>query len=295
MLKNKPTVIALGYFDSVHTGHQKVISRAKIIANKLGQDLVVFSFEGNLREYFSGEKQSVILTKQERENAFYALGANDCYFAPITAEFLGKDKREFLEDIVKEFNVSVFVCGEDYTFGKNAEGNVNYLKEFAKEKGLSVEIIELLSNGDKKVSTSNIKELLSLGEIERANALLNKSYFITAKVKKNRGVGLSLGIPTANIEFGEKQAVKEGVYGGRVFIDGKCYLSVINYGNRPTFDIEEKQIEAHVIDFNGDLYGKEITVYFDRYLRDIVKFNSSEELTKQIQKDVEKVKGEKND
>ncbi len=293
MLKNnKRTVIALGYFDSVHTGHQKVIKHAKDVAIKLGHELLVFPFEGNLREYFSGKKESVVLTKAEREQAFYALGANACYFAPITPEFLGKDKRAFLDDIVNKFNVSVFVCGSDYTFGKNAEGNVEYLKNYAIENGLSAEIVELLSNGDKKVSTSNIKELLSLGEIEKANELLGKSYFITSMVKRNRGVGVSLGIPTANLDFGEKQVVKDGVYGGRVVIDGNMYLSVINYGNRPTFDIEEKQIEAHVLDFHGDLYDKEITVYFDTYLRDIVKFNSSEELTKQIQKDVKKIKGE---
>lgn len=293
MLKNKrATVIALGYFDSVHTGHQKVIKHAKNIAEKLGQDLVVFSFEGNLREYFSGKKESLVLTKSEREQAFYALGANTCYFAPLTAEFLNKDKCAFLDDIVEKFNVSVFVCGEDYTFGKNAEGNVDYLKEYAIDNGLSVEVVELFRDGKEKISTSNIKKLLRSGEVEKANSLLGKAYSITTTVKKNRGVGGALGIPTANLEFGEKQEVKDGVYGGRVEIEGVSYLSVINYGNRPTFDIEEKQIEAHVLDFNGDLYGKEITVYFDSYLRDIIKFSSSEELTAQIKKDVLKVKGE---
>lgn len=285
--KKNPVVLALGYFDSVHVGHREVIKRAREEADRLGCKLVVFSFDGNLRAMITGEEQKFVFTTKEREKLLLSLGADEIYFAPVNKEFLSLTKEEFLDKINGLFEVKAYVSGSDYRFGKGALGNTEYLKEYASQRGQTVIIAKDVFSGGEKVSTSRIKKLLANGKIKKANSLLSLPYSVMGKVVHDRGVGKSLGYPTANLTLKkDRQPLKNGVYAGRVVFDGKEYLAVINYGARPTFNENNPVIEAHIIGFSNDIYDKGITVVFDNYIRDIKAFSSKEELVEQLKKDI---------
>ncbi len=288
--KNKGCVLALGYFDSVHVGHRAVIAKAKEISDKKRLKTVVFTFDGNLRAQILGEKLKCIYLPSERKTILEKLNVDSVYFAPVTKEFLSLTKKEFLDKVIENFNVSVFVCGRDYRFGKFAEGDVDYLKEYASNNGLEVLIVNDVNMDGQKVSTTRIRRLLEDGEIKKANALLETPFFITGEVVRDRGVGKKMNYPTVNVKIdGQKQMPKEGVYKGKVEIEKEVYLAVINHGRRPTFGLDQVVTEAHIINFNRDVYGKRIKVIFEDYLRKPKKFLGIEELKEQLRKDVKSV------
>lgn len=291
-LDNKTkTVMCLGFFDSLHLGHISVIQKAKTLANELGATVTVFSFNGNLKKALFSSEEKVVLLPSERKKALYELGIESTYFMPVSKKYLGLDKREFLDFLTQKFNVSAFVFGEDFRFGKGAVGNVDYIREYASEKGILVSVVDTYLVDNEKVSTTRIKELLENGKINTANELLGKDYFITGKVYKDRGVGTKMGFPTANVKFSkEKALVKKGVYYGTVKVRGKFYKALINYGTRPTFNENELTLEVFLIGFSGNLYDKSLTVYFKEYLREEVKFNDIKELSETIKKDLQRVK-----
>ncbi|MBQ3116206.1 MAG: riboflavin biosynthesis protein RibF [Clostridia bacterium] len=289
MLDNKKvgTVLALGYFDSVHLGHQKVIKTAEELAKKLSAKLVIVTFGGNLKAVLFGEKEKVVYTDSEREKLYLSLGADQVYFAPITSEFLGMESQEFLKHLNDKFDVKGYVCGQDYRFGKNGTGCAEDVKFYAKENGQEAIIIPLKLCGDKKISSTEIKRLISIGDVKGANAMLGRFYSVSGIVQEDRKIGTKMGFPTTNVRLNrDKERLPDGVYAGGVEFDNKRYKAIVNYGARPTFNLEDKLVEAHILDFNGNLYGKEIKVFFHSFIRDVMKFSSVEQLVKQIGKDL---------
>lgn len=286
------TVLALGYFDSVHKGHRAVIAAGRKLADELGAKLTVFTFKGNLKAALSGEKDKYVYGYKERETLFRELGADDVFFAPLDFNFLSLGKLAFLNKMNKKYSVVGYVCGEDYCFGKFGEGKVKDLTIYAEQKQQKLVVVPpVLTDEGRKISTTYIKRLLAAGDLKKANALLGRPYSFTGVVKEGRKVGTEMGFPTANvIPDKEKQPVRDGVYAGHLFIDGICYKAVINYGTRPTFHLSDKLAEIHVIDFAGDLYGKEITVFMDAFIREIMKFYSEEDLARHIEQDKKAVK-----
>ena len=287
----KRVVIALGYFDSVHRGHKKVIERAVLEAQKKQANTVVFTFKDNLKAVLFGEKEKVVYTALERGVFIKALGVDEIYFAPASLEFLSMDKSKFLDALNEKFDIISYVSGEDYRFGKGGDGDVDFIERYAKEHGQTVTVVQTLNFEQGKISTTIIKEFLTKGEVQKANALLGRAYSITGEVFRDREVGSKLGFPTVNIKIDrDKHSLKNGVYFGKIAVDGKVYKAIINYGARPTFNLDEKLIEAHIIDFDGELYGRTLTVCFEMFLRDIKKFNNQEELKNQLKKDLIAVK-----
>ena len=284
-------VIALGYFDSVHLGHKRVIERARLKAEELGAKTVVFTFKGNLKAELYGENQKTVFTPEERERFIKDLGVDEIFFAPVDIDFLSMAKLAFLNMLNRKYNIACYVTGSDYRFGRFGKGSAADITRYAKEKGQDYIIVETLNFGEEKISTTAIKKLLSSGEIKKANQLLGRAYSITGTVFEDRKVGKKLGFPTMNIKIEkDKHRLKDGVYAGKVCIDGVEYSAIINYGARPTFDLSEKLIEAHAIDFSGDLYGKTVTIKFTAFMRDIKKFTDTEELSSQLQSDLDAVK-----
>ena len=287
MKENVKAVLALGFFDSVHAGHRQVISEAKRIAEQLSAKPVIVSFDGNLKAAVKGDAFKCVYSTEERKKLFSETGVKDVWFAPVNKEFLSLKKEEFLKLLNEKFNVCGYVCGKDYRFGFNGQGNVLFLKDFAESSGQKLKIVEDVFFEGVKVSTSYVKDLLSSGDVEKAGKILCHPYFITGKVGTGRGVGRNLGFPTANISIGEnKYPIKNGVYEGYSQIGGKTYNAVINYGGAPTFGIAEVKAEAYFIDFNKDLYGQEITLYFKRFLRETEKFSNAAKLKERVEKDV---------
>ncbi len=295
-MSDKKTVIALGYFDSVHMGHRKVMQKAREKAQSLGANLAVFTFNGNLRAAVKGEREKSVYTPYEREQILKELGVKEVYFAPVTKEFLDLSRLEFLDLINEKYDIACYVSGEDYRFGKDGAGDKDFLSEYAKNKGQDYVVCPTEKYRGDKISTTRIKVALFNGMIKEAGEMLGRSYSVTGVVFEDRKVGRKLGFPTVNIKIDrEKFKLFNAVYKGRVTFDGVEYKTVINYGARPTYELGEKLIEAHIVGFNGNLYGKEITVYFDKLIRGIKRFSSEEELKIQLEKDVEGVKEGKYD
>ncbi|MBQ0099335.1 MAG: riboflavin biosynthesis protein RibF, partial [Firmicutes bacterium] len=271
---DKKVYIALGYFDSVHIGHQKVIERCKKIARE--NTPVVFTFKGNLKKAIGFSNGKNVFYPQERREILNNFGIDNVFFAPVSRTFLSKGKLAFLNFLNKKYDIKGYVCGVDYRFGKNGEGDATFLTEYAKQHNQTVEIVETLNIDGEKVSTSKIKEYLEKGDLKNANKLLGFDYFLTGMVFRDRQVGREIGFPTINIKTEKDRfLIKEGVYSGYMFISNKRYKTVINYGARPTFDLTGKLIEAHIIDFNGNLYGKKVKIFFTEYLREVKKFNNT--------------------
>ncbi len=288
---NERVVIALGYFDSVHLGHQRVIKTAKEQAEMFGAKTVVFTFKGNLRATLSGGQGNVVYNACERENFIKDLGVDQVFFAPTSRNFLSMGKLAFLNYLNKIYDICCYVSGEDYRFGKRGKGDVQYLERYAKLRGQTVKTVDTLNFEYGKISTTVIKELLTSGKIEKANQLLGRTYSVSGMVFADRKVGSALGFPTINLkQEKEKQSLKFGVYAGSVAFNGVNRKALINYGARPTFDLDEPLIEAHILNFSGDLYGAKVTVEFERFMREVIKFENKEQLIKQLTKDLEMVK-----
>ena len=293
-----PVVLALGYFDSVHTGHRQVIGEASALAKQLHARLVVFTFSGNLRGALSGEDDKCIYTLSEREKIFDDLGVDELFVKPASAKFLSMGKLAFLNLLNKNYNVLSYVCGEDYRFGKGGAGDVEYLKRYAARHSQTVSVKKLVKVCGQKASTTAVKALLKEGKIKKANEMLGRPYSVSGVVFEDRKVGSKMGFPTVNIGLQEdKFRIKDGVYAGHIYLNVNLekpslvrYRALINYGARPTFNLHGKLVEAHIVDYDGDLYGKEITIYFDSFARDIIKFDSAEALQNQLNCDLSKIK-----
>ena len=286
-----PTVVALGYFDSVHLGHRRVIESAKKLAEELNASLTVFTFGGNLRATISRKDEKFVYSAEERKAIFEELGVQNIFVQRADFDFLSMGKLAYLNWINKKFDIKGYVCGADFKFGKFAKGTVEDLERYAKTHSQALKIVDTVDDFGKRISTSRIKALLSAGDIAGANALLVRHFSVTGEVVRGKGVGVTMGFPTANIKLdNDKQPLREGVYGGHIFIDGKRYDTVINFGPRPTFGGTETVVEAYILDYDGDLYGKTVTLFFDTFIREIRKFFSAEELIKQIRSDAESLK-----
>lgn len=283
-----PTVVALGYFDSVHLGHRKVIEEAKKLAEQLSAKVTVFTFDGNLRAALSLRDDKFVYSLEERKAIFAEMGIKDVFVQSVDFNFLSMGKLAFLNWLNRKMNIVGYVCGDDYKFGKFAKGSIEDLAKYAEANSQTLKIVEPLIYGNKKISSSRIKIMLSAGDIKTANELLGRPFSYTGTVVKGKGIGATMGFPTANLKLAKgKQPLKLGVYGGIVTLDGKEYKSVINFGSSPTFSGNEVLIEAHLSGEHGELYGKTITVKFLEYIREIRKFFSKEDLEKQIAKDLD--------
>ena len=289
----KKVIIALGHFDSVHLGHRTVIKLAVDTAKATGVIPAVFMFYGDLKGSIKKSNTRPVYSVEKRMDLIKNLGVNEFYLAPVNQEFLSYSKSEFLDLLNEKYDILGYVSGSDYRFGKNATGDVDFLREYAKGKNQKVLTANDQTVDGKRLSTTLIKEYLIGGGVKTANALLGENYSITGSVIKGRKVGRNLGFPTVNVAIdNETLSLKSGVYKGLTTIDDKTYKAIINYGARPTYSLYEKLIEAHIIDYNGDLYGKEITLEFTDYLRDVIAFNSELDLKNQLTYDMQRVKND---
>jgi riboflavin kinase/FMN adenylyltransferase len=220
------------------------------------------------------------------------LGVDEVCVAHFSEEYANTKPIDFLLRLINNRNIAAFVCGKDFKFGKNAEGNTDLLAKFCLEYGLKLSIcdFEYNENGE-KISTTQIKNCLECGDIIKTNKLLGGKYFICGEVVKGRQVGKTLGFPTANIEFPiDKFIPKTAVYATSVFIDGREYRAITNVGNAPTFNCDHNLIECHIDGFSSDLYGKSLKIYFDFFIRENKKFDCIDQLIEQLHDDLKVIR-----
>jgi riboflavin kinase/FMN adenylyltransferase len=289
----KDTVVTVGTFDGVHIGHQKILNRINELARNSGAESVLLTFFPHPRLVLFPEDNELKLlsTLDERIERLEKSGIDHLIVHPFSVDFSRITALHYVRDIlVKELGVSKLVIGYDHHFGRNREGNLDQLKELAPTYGFDVEEIPAQEIDDVNVSSTKIRRVLSEGDIDRANEYLGYAYPITGTVISGERIGRSMGFPTANVKPSEayKLVPGKGVYSVIALIDGKAYKAMANLGSRPTVsNSDERVLEVHIFNFNGDLYGKEITVTFVHRIRDEIKFESLEKLKLQLEKDAQ--------
>ncbi len=275
-------ILALGYFDAVHKGHQKVLKKAVSVASEKGLTPASLIFVG-------GKSKKDVFTLNERVRRIFLTGVKTVIVKELSKDFMALSKLKFLEELSSLYDIKAVVSGSDFTFGKNAEGSVETLKEFFGTDNVYTENLEE-ENGE-KISSTSIKNALLKGDILTANTLLGGNYFISGEVIRGKGLGRDLGFPTANILLdNNKHPINSGVYVTFTVINGVIYPAITNVGAQPTVDGNDTVIETYIDGFFGDLYGKSLTVYFVERLRDIKKFNSIIELKEQLEKDLRSIR-----
>lgn len=280
--------LCLGYFDSVHLGHQKILKKAC----SLNAIPAVLTFYPSLKELFGGGQD--LYSFEKRVEYFSKIGVNKVFYLPPTEEILDLTPNEFLEMLFDKINLSYLIVGENYTFGKNASGTVKDIEEFIENKDCRLIVIEEKRLDNIPISTTAIKEYFMLGELDKAREMLGRDIILKGLVVSGRKQGREIGFPTININLNGKYLLpRSGVYSSRVRIGKRIYRGVTNLGSHPTFKDYLSNAETYILDFDGDLYGKIISVALKGYLRPIINFSSVEELKEQIAKDCEKVKNER--
>lgn len=267
-----PCALLLGGFDGLHAGHLSLLEEAKRTGLPVGITSISCCKAG-----------SDLFTFPEREYIFEKTGISFVIEEAFTEDFKNIPAGEYLRSLFSRVKPEAVFCGEDYRFGKDACGTPALLKRFAP---CPVRVLPLASADGKKVSVSEIKIFLKERRIESANRLLAVPYFVQGEVEHGREEGRKIGFPTLNLSYpADKFTPSDGVYGGYAETPFGTFSAIVNFGSRPTFGVAEKKIEAHLKDFQGDLYGRTVRVFPQKYLREIKKFASEAELKKQLEKD----------
>lgn len=286
---SKP-IVTIGTFDGVHLGHQKIIQRIKQLAESEGGESVVLSFYPHPRMVLYPDDQQLRLlnTQEEKIKLLSSFGVEHLILYPFSKRFSRLTAVEYVRDLlVNQIGVKQLVIGYDHHFGKNREGSLEQLIEFGGIYAFQVEEIPAQDVDAIKVSSTKIRRALEAGEIEKANKLLGYSYMLSGKVVKGDQLGRKIGFPTANI--GAVDAFKllpmDGSYVVKVKWKEQDLLGMLNIGVRPTLGGEDKKIEVHLLNFDQDIYGEELTVHFVKRLREEKKFENLEALKEQLELD----------
>lgn len=288
-------VVTIGTFDGVHIGHQEVFKQMKKEAEKISGETVVITFYPHPRLVLGKELSNLKFIKTEKKKFEHIekAGIDNLIIVNFTKEFARQSSREFVKNlIVDHIHPKLMIIGYDHHFGKDREGSFANLKKLGNEFGFEVEKVQEQNINGHTISSTEIRNLLSAGDVEKANRLLGHEYSITGKVVRGKSIGHNLGFPTANIEVEDryKLIAAVGVYACRALVKGKMYQGMSNIGYRPTIEYENEKdhditIEINIFDFNDDIYGEEIIIYFVARMRDEVKFENKKALSEQLARD----------
>ncbi|MFW6010905.1 MAG: bifunctional riboflavin kinase/FAD synthetase [Desulfosalsimonas sp.] len=286
-------VVAIGNFDGVHLGHQAILRQVLEKAREIKGTSVAVTFDPHPVKVLGTNGSPPLITVLEQKiELIQQLGFDvlicikfDRSFAELTAD-------QFLEEIlIKKIGMKAIVIGKDYTFGKNRKGNVDFLRAHAEKYGFEVIVpdwVPVLPDSSERVSSTRIREIIEQGRVSEAKPLLGRYYQLRGEVCRGRDRGgRKLGFPTANIRIHDELCPKTGVYAVTVETFSGFYPGVANIGYSPTFDDHIFTVEVHLLDFNGDLYDQQIRVNFIERIRDEKKFAGIDELSDQINRDIE--------
>lgn len=273
----KGSVVTIGKFDGVHKGHQKLIKYTVNMAKKYNLLSVVMMIR---------KKNVSIYNMEENISFIKALGVNYIIVIDFLPEFYTMEAKEFFNRLIEYYKMKRIVIGEDFAFGKDRVGDIDFLKRYALEKGVNVDIVNFLNHCGDKVSSSKIRDCLSNGEVDNVSKMLGRNYSMSGIIIHGNALGRKIGYPTANLELNDSIFVpKMGVYSSLVKIgnSAKLYkaLTFIGISNIN----KELRVESHILDFSKMIYGKKITVIFLKYIRDNIKVNSIEEVKSLLEKD----------
>ena len=294
----KNAVVTIGTFDGVHLGHQAIFREMRRLAKEIDGETVVVTFHPHPRQVLAldTERLRFICSQEEKLKKFEDYGIDNVVVIPFTKEFASTPSEDFIKDyIIKHIHPAIVVVGYDHHFGKNRMGDFEMLDKLGKQYGFRTEQIEAQDVNEVAVSSTKIRNLLWVGDVKAANQLLGYPYSVTGTVVMGNQIGRTLGFPTANLDIPDEFMMinNPGVYACRTVIEGKLYNAMANTGSRPTIGDRADGdfiIEVNIFDFDGDLYGKTLKVWFIERIRDEVKFSGLEALKEQLQRDREEAK-----
>ena len=287
---NRKTIFSLGFFDGVHLGHQALLKACGELAEKYGCRVGVVTFTAHPDALVLGKAPVLLNTSEDRKRLLQRYGAEEILELPFDEKMRKLSWQDFIR-MLEEKGAAGLVCGEDFRFGHRGEGNAALLKSYCREKDLACAIVpeQILDGG--RISSTRIRALLEAGDVASANRLLGHPHILSGVVEAGKQLGRTLGFPTANLPLPDGVLIpKFGVYATKVAVGEKTYPAVTNIGTRPTVNGQGANAECHLLNFTGDLYGKEITVAFCDFLRPEQKFASLEDLKAQIAADTAQVR-----
>ncbi|AKK11323.1 bifunctional riboflavin kinase/FAD synthetase [Corynebacterium uterequi] len=299
------TVVTIGVFDGVHRGHQRLINSAVSAAAVAKLPSVMVTFDPHPREVFCTDMTATQLTTVEvRTKLCEELGIDAVLSIDFRRELAGLSPKDYVDTLlVDTLHARHVVVGQNFTFGDMGRGTAHTMQELCEERGIEVTVVELLHDGEERLCSTMIRDALAEGDVARASWALGRPYCLTGEVVHGAGRGgRELGFPTANQYFSEQTAMPaDGVYAGWFVVHGpepidgnmhpnRAYPAAISVGTNPTFGDRRRSVESFVLDRHADLYGRAATVYFVQKIRDMVRFESVEELLRQINADVDQIR-----
>ena len=293
----KNAVITIGNFDGVHIGHQALFHEVIEKADAIGGTSIAMTFNPHpIRVLQKNNNPPLITLHEQKIELIERAGIEVLICIPFTEQFASISAEDFIKALlIDKIGMKAIVVGKDYTFGKNREGNLAFLKSLASQLGYEVIVadwIKATQNVSERISSTRIRELVMSGKVEPARKMLGRHYQIRGRVVKGRDRGGKLlGIPTANINLQDELCPKTGIYAVTVEYNNRIYNGVANIGYSPTFDDNQFTVEVHLLDFAENIYDKKIRVNFIERIRDEKKFGDISELKAQINQDIETAKG----
>lgn len=289
------TVVTIGMFDGLHRGHRSIIRLAHDRARERGMRCVVVTFDRHPLEILCPKDHPKLLTTSAQKlRLLEEMDVDIVLMVHFDEEFASITAYDFLRQVlIEKLHMREVVLGENFRFGRHGEGNVDYLQRHALKMGFQVHAVPLVRYDGEPVSSTLIRSLIERGEVEKASQLLGRDHLVEGVVVKGTGKGRELGFPTANLELHDNRCLPaSGVYAGAAFLGNAVFKAAVYVGRAPTFDPSGSRrlgVEAFLLGWKGDLYGKYLGVSFRRRIRGDRAFPSSEALREQIAKDVEEV------
>ncbi len=285
--------LTIGNFDGVHRGHQYLFRHLVDQARNAGRPSVVLTFAPHPQMVLHPDRRPfyLITSIEEKIRLIEAQGVDGLIIIPFNLDVAKTTAREFVCDLLwGKLRIKKILIGHDYTFGSGKEGNEDFLVAKGKKLGFDVEVMRAFQVGDTIISSTRVRNAILDGDVKTAAAWLGRPYNLVGRVAVGHNRGAGLGFPTANIEPEKELVPARGVYAALARVDDHTHGSVLNIGMNPTFADNQRSIEVHILDFKGDIYGKNLEILFMEKLRDEKKFSGSEELIVQIRKDVEEAR-----
>ena len=284
-------VITIGNFDGYHLGHQALVKQVLSDASATNAKGGILTFDPHPKKVLQSQIPfRHIYSRESKWEFLKQSGLDACFVIPFTVEFAALSSQEFLNRLFSFIKLNKIIVGYDFNFGKAREGSASFLRQEAEKQGIAFQRMDAVQIGDITVSSTMIRRLLFEGDFKNVERYLGRQWSVTGIVQKGKRIGNTIGFPTMNLEPKVLLPLKRGVFCCHVEIEGQRFNGVCNVGVNPTFNGKTLKVETHLFDYDQDTYGKEISVFPVKFLREERKFNAVDELIAQIRMDAEETK-----
>jgi len=282
-IADKNYVVSVGMYDGVHKGHQKLIEELKKKSKERDVENLIVTFEIHPKTVLNSNPPKLLMTKEDKKEYLEKLGVDSVLFLNFNKKISQMNAEEFVKKIlVNKLNTSVIIIGENHRFGNKQKGDYHFLKKVSDKYNFEVYKVPIKKYENKRISSTWVRKTVLEGKLRLTRELLNRFYFIKGYVESGSGRGKKLGYPTANIEGVETKLPLDGIYSSYVEYEGNKYPAMSYIGYAPTYEGEKRKIEVHIFDFDKNIYGEELKVYFVAKIRDEEFFSTEEELKKKL-------------